>query len=210
VFDPRYPWVIHVVRDPRDIAVSFYHHNIKAGNIPDGYSMDEFVPRFIAGDFDSSCGTWADHVMSWLAMRQGRSNFLLLRYEDLKENTGRELLRVGRFLQRAGFSQVEISQEKLMRAVELSTPERMRELEKQQGRQHVQLRRTRQDKPFVRNAKSGGWRADLSPKSVALIETVWGDLMQNLGYSLSGAGQKRETGQLIQNVERTSKDIPVV
>jgi len=74
----------------------------------------------------------------------------------------------------------------------------------------VQLRRTRQDKPFVRNAKSGGWRADLSPKSVALIETVWGDLMQNLGYSLSGAGQKRETGQLIQNVERTSKDIPVV
>jgi hypothetical protein len=148
--------------------------------------------------------------MSWLAMRQGRSNFLLLRYEDLKENTGRELLRVGRFLQRAGFSQVEISQEKLMRAVELSTPERMRELEKQQGRQHVQLRRTRQDKPFVRNAKSGGWRADLSPKSVALIETVWGDLMQNLGYSLSGAGQKRETGQLIQNVERTSKDIPVV
>jgi hypothetical protein len=192
VFDPRYPWIIHVVRDPRDVAVSFYHHHIKAGNIPDGYNIDEFIPRFIAGEFDSTCGTWADHVMSWLAMRQGKNNFLLLRYEDLKENTPRELLKVGRFLQRAGFHHVETSAERLARAVELSSPERMRELEKQQGHHHVQLKRTRQDKPFIRNAKTGAWREDLSAKSVALIESAWGDVMQHLGYALSPSLQERE------------------
>jgi hypothetical protein len=185
VFDPRYPWVIHVVRDPRDVAVSFYHHHVKAGNIPDGYNIDEFVPRFVAAEFDSACGTWADHVMSWLAMREGKSNFLLLRYEDLKENTDRELLKIGRFLQRAGFDHVDTSAERLARAVELSTPQRMRELEKQQSQHHVQLKRTRQDKPFIRNAKCGAWREDLSPKSVALIESAWGDVMQHLGYALS-------------------------
>src|SRR6516165_5909237 len=26
-FDPRYRRVIYIVRDPRDVAVSFYHHN---------------------------------------------------------------------------------------------------------------------------------------------------------------------------------------
>jgi Sulfotransferase domain len=185
VFDPRYPRIIHIVRDPRDVAVSFYHHNIKAGIIPDNYPMDEFIPRFIAAEFDSARGSWADNVMSWLTMRQGKSNFLLLRYEDMKENTSRELLKVARFLQQAGFAKVETSPEKLARAVELSTPERMRTLEKQQAAQHVQLKRTRQDKPFIRSAKTGGWHADLSPKSVAQIETAWGDVMQNLGYALS-------------------------
>ena len=185
VFDPRYPRIIHIVRDPRDVAVSFYHHNIKAGLIPDNYPIDEFIPRFIAAEFDSARGSWADNVMSWLNMRQGGSNFLLLRYEDMKENTPRELLKVARFLQQAGFARVETSPEKLAQAVELSTPERMRALEKQQASQHVQLKRTRQDKPFIRSAKTGGWHADLSPKSVALIEAAWGDVMQNLGYALS-------------------------
>lgn len=184
-FHPSYPRVIYIVRDPRDVAVSFYHHNIKAGIIPDLYPMDEFVPDFIAAKYDSWWGSWADNVMSWLAMRQGRSSFLLLRYEDMQEDTPRELLKVARFLQQAGFPNIATSSERLARAVELSKPERMRALEKQQSRQHRQLRRTRQDKPFIRSAKSGGWRTDLSPRSVELIENAWGRVMQTLEYPLS-------------------------
>jgi Sulfotransferase domain len=40
-FDPRYPRVIYIVRDPRDVAVSFYFYNLKVRVIPDGYPMDE-------------------------------------------------------------------------------------------------------------------------------------------------------------------------
>jgi hypothetical protein len=47
-FQPHYPGVTYIVRDPRDVAISYYHHNVKAGNIPDGYPMAGFVPRFIA------------------------------------------------------------------------------------------------------------------------------------------------------------------
>lgn len=172
-FHPNYPRVIYIVRDPRDVAVSFYHHNIKAGIIPDDYPMDEFIPGFIAAQYDSRWGSWADNVMSWMAMRQGRATFLLLRYEDMKQDTPRELLKVARFLQEAGFPNVATSSENLAQAVELSTPERMRALEKQQSRQHRQLRRTRQDKPFIRGAKSGGWQTDLSRRSVDLIENAW-------------------------------------
>src|SRR6185437_14168175 len=38
-FDPRYKRIIYIVRDPRDVAVSAYHFNLKLRRIPDGYPM---------------------------------------------------------------------------------------------------------------------------------------------------------------------------
>src|SRR5947207_3017239 len=63
-FQPHYPRVIYIVRDPRDVAVSFYHHNVKARNIPDVYPMASFVPRFIMSEFDRMFGSWQDNVLS--------------------------------------------------------------------------------------------------------------------------------------------------
>jgi Sulfotransferase domain len=184
-FHPNYPRVICIVRDPRDVAVSFYHHNVKARNIPDTYPMDEFIPRFMRAEFDPWWGSWADNVTSWTKMRAGRETFLLVRYEDMKDDSQRELLKIATFLQKAGFLNVSVSAEELTKAVERSSPERMRELEKLAAKQYAQLKQTRQDKPFVRSAKAGGWKSALSPASVALIEKEWGTIMQDLGYSLS-------------------------
>ena len=184
-FQPHYPKVIYIVRDPRDVAVSFYHHNVKAGNIADDCPMDEFVPRFIAAEFDRRWGNWAEHVQSWTRLRRNHPEFILLRYEDMKTNPERELLRLTDFLERCSFPQIDNSLEKLQRAVQLSSPERMRKLEKEQGKKWVLTRATRADKPFVRTAKSGGWRSVLSPAAVAAIELAWGPLMQSLGYGLS-------------------------
>ncbi len=74
--------------------------------------------------------------------------------------------------------------ERLNRAVELSSAENMRKLEKQESAQWVATTLTRQDKPFVRNATSGGWKAVLPEQTVAYIEKHWGHLMRNLGYEL--------------------------
>jgi hypothetical protein len=194
-FIPRYPRVIYIVRDPRDVGVSFYHHNVKWRNLPEDYPIDDFIPRFIAAQFDPWSGSWGDNVKSWISMRHGSGNFLLLRYEDLKQNTLGELLRVADFLREAGFRGVATSPEKLAQAIERSSPERMRVLEKEQTRQHVQLKRTRQDKPFIRTATSGGWRSALSETSVTLIEDAWGDLMESMGYSLSSALQEASIDQ---------------
>jgi hypothetical protein len=75
----------------------------------------------------------------------------------------------------------------LQRAIELSSPEQMRALEKQQGGSWVLTRETRSDKPFVRSATSGGWKSQLDAESVAAIESEWGHLMQSLGYELVSA-----------------------
>ena len=194
-FIPGYPRVIYIVRDPRDVAVSFYHHNVKWRNIPENYPMDDFIPRFIAAEFDPWSGSWGDNVRSWISMRQGSGNFLLLRYEDLKQDTPQELLRVAKFLQQAGFHAIDASPEKLAQAVERSSPERMGTLEKEQGRHYAQLKKTRLDKPFIRTGKSGEWLTTLSQTSVRLIEDAWGDIMESLGYSRSQAFQEANTNQ---------------
>lgn len=179
VFDPRYPRVIYMVRDPRDVAVSFYHFNIKMRRFSDDLTIDEFVDRFIAAhifpDVDRY-GCWEDNVLSWLRTRAGKKDFCLVRYEDILHGPILELKKV------AGILGIEPSSERLARAVELSSAENMRALEKTQADQWVLTKNTRLDKPFVREAKHGAWRTSLSEASVRKIEQAWGATMESLGY----------------------------
>jgi hypothetical protein len=84
-FQPRYPRIIYIVRDPGDVCVSFCYHNLKWRDIPDildNYPMDEFVARFLRAEFDVISVPGAVNVGSWLSMREGSATFLLVRYED--------------------------------------------------------------------------------------------------------------------------------
>jgi hypothetical protein len=110
-------------------------------------------------------------------MRQGKSGFQLLRYEDLLADPGKELARVAPLLG------VEPTLDRIERAVHLSSATRMRSLER--TRSWPAMKNTRQDIPFVRDAKAGGWRDKLSSASVRHIEQAWGTTMQELGYELT-------------------------
>lgn len=175
-FDPRYKRIVYIVRDPRDVAVSNYFWELKKGSFPDGYPMQEFVVRWIASEFWPRLGNWGDHVASWLSTRKNHSGFVLLHYEDLISEPHRELAKVARLLE------IDPTPERLKRAVDLSSADRMRQLEKKQGGKWLQTKYTRQDAPFVRKASSGGWRAVLPTEAVALIERSWQDQMNELGY----------------------------
>jgi hypothetical protein len=177
-FDPRYNRVIYIVRDPRDVAVSYYHYQIKLRQLVNNYPLDRYVSRFVAGDVDLY-GSWGNNVASWLATRQNGTAFLLLRYEDFLRNPTQELARLASCLG------IQHTRERLHRAVERSTAAKMRELEIHESDQWVTTRGSRRDEPFVRSATSGQWRLCLSKHSVAEIESAWGGVMQLLGYELT-------------------------
>ena len=54
----------------------------------------------------------------------------------------------------------------------------MRKMEETQGKKWVATFHTRSDKPFVRKASSGSWRATLPPQTVPYMEEHWGPLMK--------------------------------
>jgi hypothetical protein len=182
-FDPRYKKIVYIVRDPRDVLISYYEFQLKRRVIPDELSLEEFVPRFMESEIEPKTGSWRDHVVSWTATRGGQKNFLLLRYEDMLADTQKESTKIASFLG------LDSSPERIARAVALSSADRMRKLEKEQSRQWKETKKTRQDKPFVRKAASGGWKTILSEKSVVQIESAWGDVMRSAGYKLATAGE---------------------
>lgn len=153
-FDPRYRRVIYVVRDPRDVLLSQYHYLRKLARIEDEFPIEDFVERFVTGELNRHLGSWGENAGSWLATRSRYPGFLLLRYEDLVSGTARELTRV------ADFAGMQTTPERISKAVERSSSEKMPE------------------------SQSGSWRSDLPEPQVARIETAWGDIMACLGYEL--------------------------
>jgi hypothetical protein len=184
-FDPRYPRVINIVRDPRDVVVSQYHYHQKIKKIEVGSPIEKFVTRFLNGE---TCphGSWGQNIATWLYTSEGSPRYLQLRYEDLLADTARELAKVASFLS------LPTSPELIAQAVERSSADRMRQLEKQQD--HGLYRNSRKDMTFVRAAGSGGWRKDLPLEQAARIEAAWGPLMQHLGYELA-ARSASEVGE---------------
>jgi estrone sulfotransferase len=194
-FDARYRRVIYVVRDPRDVAISNYHWEMKLRSVPDACPIEDFVPLWMSGNFWRRIGSWADHVNSWLATRQGHDGFVMMRYEDLQANPQRELARVAEFIG------LKADGQRISRAIDLSSAENMRKMEATQGKKWVATFHTRSDKPFVRKASSGGWRTVLPAQTVAYMESQWGGIMKQLGYELS-SGKDSATPALLSETLR--------
>ena len=178
-FDHRYRRIVYIVRDPRDVMLSYYQFQKKYRQIDDNFPLEQYVDRYVAGRLGSEAwGSWYENVASWVMTRGKDSDFLLLRYEDLIEDTPRELARLANFLG------VDASPDRLKTVTELSNAETMRKLEKQDADVWVGTRNRRQDIPMIGVATSGGWRKRLPETCVAKIEAAWGDLMVNVGYEL--------------------------
>jgi hypothetical protein len=177
-FIPAYKRVIYVVRDPRDVVMSQYHYQIKRGVLEAGASLDGFVQRFLKGEV-CPYGSWGDNVGSWTATRRDDPSFLLLRYEDMLADVTSGATKISNFL---GFGQ---DASRIAVAVERSSLENMRKVEKAEGKKWDSTKGTRQDMSFFRSAKSGEGRATLSRESIERIEQAWGPLMQSVGYAVS-------------------------
>ncbi len=177
-FIPAYKRVIYVVRDPRDVVMSQYHYQIKRGVLEAGASLDGFVGRFLKGEV-CPYGSWGDNVGSWTATRRDDPNFLLLRYEDMLADVTSGAAKISDFL---GCGQ---DANRIAVAVERSSLENMRKVEKAEGKKWDSTKGTRQDMSFFRSAKSGEGRATLSRESIERIEKAWGPLMHSVGYAAS-------------------------
>ena len=176
-FDPRYRSVLYLVRDPRAVAVSYFHYQRRVGQVPPEMTMLTFVGnRFVRGR--AGFGRWDDHVAGWLAAGRVRPGFSMVRYEDLVAAPLAELERATRALA------IEIPHGGLDRAIAEASFSRLQELEVAAGTAWQGGREvTSADQRFIRQGTRDGWRQDLDEQSRQLIEHEFGPTMAGLGYS---------------------------
>ena len=95
-FHPRYPRVVYILRDPRDVASSYLNFFRRRNRVDEETTLDAFLPRFVDGKLPF--GSWRDHVSEWITVRGGDADFLLVRYELLEEAPEGQLERIAAFL----------------------------------------------------------------------------------------------------------------
>jgi hypothetical protein len=166
-----YRRAIYLVRDGRDVAVSYYYTLIRRGMYEGEFGP--FLKLFLDGGVDGY-GPWHEHVESWLASPlNGDGSLLVLRYEDLLRDPVANVSRAMEFLG------APVERERAEEAVDRYSADRMREQERR-SRFHEQQKR--QDILFVRTAESGDWARTFSAGDEDLFARVTDDLPRRLGY----------------------------
>ncbi|XP_015223503.1 sulfotransferase family 5A, member 1 [Lepisosteus oculatus] len=88
--------IIYVARNPKDVAVSYYHFHKMAKFLPEPNSFEDFLDSFLDGTVHY--GSWFDHVKGWTRCRNNL-NFFYITYEEMLQDTQCSLERLCSFLQ---------------------------------------------------------------------------------------------------------------
>ncbi|MEM9451246.1 MAG: sulfotransferase domain-containing protein [Cyanobacteria bacterium P01_E01_bin.6] len=168
---PDYKRVVYLVRDARDVAVSYYFYNLKFRKIESGTTFSEFIKQFNAGSV-GIFGNWVNHVNYWLNLSP--ENFLLLKYENMLDDTEYE------FRKLLDFCDIPIDENRLLSAIETSKFENMRKLEEQEEKFAQNW-----GDPSIRFVRKGGsqnWKEYFTDDLLNTFITVHGNALARLDY----------------------------
>lgn len=166
--------VVLLVRDPRDVLVSYFAHRTRRDRTYEG-TLAAFVrePGYGAERIVAFLAAWWRH-------RAVPRGFLLVRYEDLHAEPRKELERIARFLGLPhGAAELE-------EAAAFGAFDRMAEMERAGAFADTRLRPGGAGDPEsykVRRGEVGGWIAALAPEDAAWVTAVMArTLPAELGY----------------------------
>ena len=163
-YNSRYPKVIYIVRDVRDVVISFFYYQKKEGQFP--HDFNAFFHAFLNGEIWPS--GWDAHVKGWLAnCNRVPNGFLLLRYEDLRRDIKGETRRILQFLQ------IEKKAKEIDEACQWSSFDHVKDMERREHPSHKI--------PFLRDGKEGQWISALSFEQKQQMNRKYGDLLVQLG-----------------------------
>lgn len=163
---------IYMVRDPRDVCVSFSRYYGHSQEMTcDIMAQENYI---VGGDGEHAktyLSSWSAHVASWVSEK--RYPVHVVRYEDMVADTAGELRKIVEFVE------WEVDDDRAERAVENCLIERMQDLENRGG-----FRENPQAEPNSRFFNGGGsrWRDELAKKWACRIERDHCKVMEMLNY----------------------------
>lgn len=161
---------IYLIRDGRDVAVSYYFFCQRHGTWVGSFSA--FLEAFLSARLDGY-GSWQSHVEGWLGDDGPDRDHILVRYEDLHADAAAELRRCAEFLDTG------LDEEKLEQAIATGSADRMRAAERRSPK-----RVSNPSIPNVRATSSKNWREHFSDRDLQEFRRRAGAAAALGGYDL--------------------------
>lgn len=162
---------IYIIRDPRDVYVSYYHHLKK--RLPGSWNLHKFIDKYI-----NKKNSWGNHYESWNKLQ----NKIIVKYEDLHRNPNKEISKVVDFLN------INKNVFLIKQAIEYSSFERLSKIEVVHGRKFLSEKDKSKASKFMRKGQIGSWKAELDDEDIQKIEKLFRKQMIELEYQFSRTG----------------------
>ena len=182
LYPDLYPKTIYIVRDPRSVYISFYHHFMhdmhigKKENFPREIEafVDEMVTYGCVRDSGVNLVRWDKQVLEWLK-RSKKQMVKIVKYEDIKMDRRKVLEDL------IEFTGIPCSEEDINTIVERSSFDSMREEEKTYGATPYSGTKG-EGGYYIRKGESNGWKEELPQNVIRKIEDEFAPVMKELGY----------------------------
>ena len=172
---PEYRRVVYLLRDGRDVMVSYLHHLRALGR-----SDLDFAEMIDSALFPCK---WHEHVEQWTA-NPFAAHMLVIRYEDLQADAARELARFCAFVE----ERRDVAE--LARVAEKCTFAAMRRREQRFGWDNPAWPK---DRPFVRRGIIGSHADEMPPDELAAFLAETAPTLRKAGYTPSYPEDTRRT-----------------
>ena len=174
--------VIYIVRDPRDVVISYSHHNNQTieqtlkminQNYILGAEIKDKIPVYL--------GSWSYNYNSWKVFNN-INKYLLIRYEDLVLNDEKYFKKILFFIKNISKMDFDISEKKIKKVLEEIKFEKLKKLEIEKGFHESKKDDKGNTINFFRSGKTKQWKNNLDLKTKNMIEEVCQKEMKELGY----------------------------
>ena len=170
---------IYVVRDPRDVALSYAHH-LKISN---DKSVNNLIneKRFELNEDSSSgknfyrtiLGSWSMNYLSW-KLYKGRE-ILIIKYEDIIKNPNKSFLIILKYLKK--FINFAISDSEISKSIKQTSFNELKKIEENEGFIEQGM-----SSNFFRKGIVGDYKENLDLKLIKIIEEKFRNEMKELNY----------------------------
>ncbi|KAH1172702.1 amine sulfotransferase-like [Mauremys mutica] len=164
--------VIYVARNPKDVAVSYFHfskHAFIFEKVPD---FNILMERFLSGKVLAS--SWFDHVRGWYTHRADY-NILFLTYEELKKDLRSAVLKICDFLGK------QLTEKELNVVVEKAVFDNMKSDPRSNYEDKTCILEKGRDN-FLRRGTVGDWKNIMTVAQSEKFNKVFNEKMKDLPF----------------------------